>query len=141
MTPEPSSGTCHLGCVRAHVCHAIRAELKPEELLSLCFRVDVQSVLASERPPPEPPGGAASASVAGPFEGFVAGALAKALAQVDCPWWVYGELEIKPIKRRGMKLVGPGPGPASASSRASTSGGNHGTPDDARRPRTRQSPG
>jgi hypothetical protein len=132
--PEPRSGTCHLRCLRAHVCNAVRAKLRPEDLLGFCFRVDVESVLASEVPPPEPPGGEASANVAGPYEGFVAGSLARALAQVDCPWWVYGELELKPAKRKGMALVGPGPASALGAGAA-------GTPNGMRRPRTRQSPG
>jgi hypothetical protein len=134
MTPDPSSGTCHLGCLRAHVCRAIRAALKAEDLLTLCFRVEVQSVLASELPPPEPGGGAAAAG-AGQFEGYVRGALARALRQVEFPWWVYGELEMKPAKRRGMTLVGPGPARAPGPRGDSTPDGGP------RRPRTRQSPG
>lgn len=138
--PDPVQGVCHLDCLRAHLCTAIRATLKAEDLLSLCFRVEVHSVRESERLPP----GFAGTPEDVRFEGFVRGPLAHALRQVEFPWWVYGELEIKPVKRRGMRTlpVPEGFGAAAAASAAAWAGGGGGldTPNGQRR-RTRQSPG
>lgn len=108
--------------------------------MTLCFRVEVQSVRASERAPADFSGTPEDAR----FEEFCAGPLKRALAQVDFPWWVYSELEIKPTKRRGMKVVPVPEGLAGAGAGAGGGGGGGGdldTPDGgACRRRTRQSP-
>lgn len=108
-TPTPSSGRCHLQCLRAHVCAAVRAALRPEDLVSLCFRVDVESVLSSEAGTANDntPGGG-SAEERG-FESFVKGSLARALTQEPPPWWVCGQPSIKPTMRRSMHFVDPVP--------------------------------
>lgn len=132
-----------MDCLRAHLCTAIRTTLKAEDLLSLCFRVEVHSVRESEQPPV----GFAGTPEDVRFECFVRGPLAHALRQVEFPWWVYGELEIKPVKRRGMRTVPVPEGVRAVAAEASAGAGGGGggggpdTPSGPVRRRTRQSPG
>lgn len=95
-------------------------------------------MLAAEMPPPEQAGAGAGA---GPYEGFKRGPLARALSQVGFPWWVYGELEIKSSKKRGMRILGTIPEVPAAALAAAAAGGAQGTPSAPHRMRTRLSPG
>jgi len=92
LKPVPTTATVHLGCLRASACKAIRKGLSPEGVLSLGFKLDVQSLFVGEE---------------GGLEGFKKSKIQQALSEErqEYPWWVDGAIKLQIPTNKKIQLV------------------------------------
>jgi hypothetical protein len=79
--------------LRESACKAIRKGLPPEGVVSLCFRLDVQSLFVGDEK--------------GRLEGFRKRNIHQALSEErqEYPWWVDGKIKLQILASRRIQLV------------------------------------